>query len=70
MPEHFLPTSDVAHLFQLHVETVYILIAKHGLPAAKIGRRWRFEKSKVHAWFDTYYQTDDVERASQRHGEA
>ncbi len=51
MPKPFLTAIQVAELLQLHVETVYVLIAKQGLPAARIGGRWRFEESKVREWF-------------------
>ena len=52
MSESFLTATDVAQLLQLNVETVYGLIAKQGLPAAKIGRLWRFEESKIRAWVE------------------
>lgn len=60
MAKPFLTASDVARLLQVHIETVYILIAKRGLPAAKIGRYWRFEEKKVRAWFETHYVTLDA----------
>ena len=60
MAEPFLTASDVARLLQVHIETVYILIAKHGLPAAKIGRCWRFEEQKVRAWFEKHYAKLDA----------
>ncbi len=59
MSEPFLTTSDVAQLLQVHNETVYILIAKKGLPAAKIGRQWLFDEQKVRAWVETHYATPD-----------
>ena len=61
MQESFLTANEVAKLFQLHVETIYMLIAKHGLPAAKIGHRWRFEESKVRAWFETRYAESETD---------
>ena len=50
MSEPFLTATDVAQILQLHVETVYLFIAKQGLPALKIGKQWRFEESKIRAW--------------------
>ena len=55
MPKTFLTAAQVAEIFQVHVETIYILIKEDGLPAAKIGHRWRFEESKVRAWFENRY---------------
>ncbi len=51
MPEPFLTTADVAELFKLNVETVYLLIAQQGLPATKIGGQWRFDESEIREWF-------------------
>ena len=51
MPEPFLTTTDVAELFKLNVETVYLLIAQQGLPATKIGGQWRFDESEIREWF-------------------
>lgn len=58
MPKAFLTATEVAQLFRLHIETIYLLIAKEGLPAAKIGHRWRFEESKVRAWFQNRYVSE------------
>jgi excisionase family DNA binding protein len=50
MTSRFLTASDVAELLQLNVETVYSLISKVGLPAAKIGGQWRLSEDDVQAW--------------------
>jgi excisionase family DNA binding protein len=42
---------QVAELLQLNVETVYALITREGLPATRVGRRWRFDESRVRRWF-------------------
>jgi len=55
MPEPLLTASEVAALLKLNVETVYTLITTRGLPAAKIGGRWRFEEARVRAWVETCY---------------
>ena len=55
MPITFLTAQQVAEIFQVHVETIYVLIKEDGLPAAKIGHRWRFEESKVRDWFENRY---------------
>jgi excisionase family DNA binding protein len=70
MAEPFLTASDVARLLQVHIETVYILVAKHSLPAAKIGRRWRFEEQKVRAWFEAHYATLDEAQDTLNHKES
>ena len=60
MSEPFLTASDDARLLQVHVETVYLLIAKRGLPAFKIGRHWRFEEAQVRTWLESHYATPSV----------
>ena len=52
MPEPALTAAEVARLLKLNVETVYTLIRKDGLPAARIGGQWRFSEEKVRAWFE------------------
>ena len=53
LSDALLTAADVAQLLRLNVETVYTLIQKEGLPAAKIGGQWRFSESKIRAWFES-----------------
>jgi excisionase family DNA binding protein len=48
----YLTAHQVAELLQLNIETVYALITREGLPATRVGRRWRFDESRVRRWFD------------------
>ena len=52
MPEDVLTAAEVARTLKLNVETVYSLIRREGLPAARVGGQWRFSKAKVQAWFE------------------
>ena len=52
MSESLLTAAEVAELLKLNVETVYALIQKDGLPAAKVGGQWRFSEANVRAWFE------------------
>jgi excisionase family DNA binding protein len=47
MPAPLLSAADVAAWLNVNIETVYDLIAKHQLPAIKIGGQWRFEEAQV-----------------------
>ena len=49
--EH-LTAGDIARLFKLKVDTIYSLIPKEGLPAAKVGGKWRFDEAAVRSWFN------------------
>ncbi len=61
MSEPLLTTAEVAALLKLNVETVYTLIAKKELLAAKIGGQWRFQESKILKWVEACYTTPDHE---------
>ncbi len=52
MSGSYLTAYQVAELLQLSVETVYALITREGLPATRVGRRWRFDETRVRKWFD------------------
>lgn len=52
MSGSYLTAYQVAELLQLSVETVYALITREGLPATRVGRRWRFDETRVREWFD------------------
>ena len=58
MTESALTAAEVATLLNVNVETVYALIRSDGLPAARVGRRWRFSKPKVLAWFEARHVSD------------
>lgn len=58
MPDQLLTAADVAKLLRVHVETVYSLIATQGLPAIKVGKRWRFEEDKIRAWIESRTVSD------------
>lgn len=55
MTESALTAADVARLLNVNVETVYALIRNDGLPAARVGGRWRFSKHKILAWFEAQH---------------
>jgi excisionase family DNA binding protein len=57
MSTPFLTAGEVAQLLKLNVETVYTLIAKHGLPASRIGKQWRFDEAKIRAWIEAHSVT-------------
>jgi PTS system nitrogen regulatory IIA component len=52
MPEPLLTAAEVAAWLKLNVETVYDLIARHQLPAVRIGGQWRFQEDQVREWLE------------------
>ena len=53
MSDILLTASEVAERLRVNVETSYLLIQKDNLPAAKIGRQWRFAEAEVTHWVST-----------------
>ena len=47
-----MTSSEVAEYLRLPLRTVYKLCQEGKLPAAKIGKHWRFRKEKLDQWFD------------------
>ena len=52
MSDRILKAGDVADLLRLNVETVYSLIRRDGLPAARVGSQWRFSEAKIRLWLE------------------
>jgi excisionase family DNA binding protein len=65
MLEPLLSAADVAAWLNVNIETVYDLIAKHQLPAIRIGGQWRFQETQVREWFEGH--TAAHERSESRH---
>jgi excisionase family DNA binding protein len=41
---------ELAEYLRINIRTVYRLVEKGEIPAAKIGRQWRFDKEIIDAW--------------------
>ena len=50
MDDTLLTAQEVADLLRLNVDTIYRLVQREGLPAAKIGGQWRFGGVEVLEW--------------------
>jgi excisionase family DNA binding protein len=48
--EPWVSLVDVAKHLDVHVETVRRWVLSEAMPAAKIGKAWRFKISEVDAW--------------------
>jgi len=44
--------EEVAQYLKLKPQTIYTWAQKGDIPAAKLGREWRFKKSIIDKWFD------------------
>ena len=48
--EPWLSIAEIAQHLGVHVESVRRWVKGNGLPAAKVGKVWRFKASEVDAW--------------------
>ncbi len=52
LPERFLTPEEVAAMTGLHPESVRRLCRQGRLPAAKVGRKWRFSPEVLERWVE------------------
>jgi len=46
--------EEVADYLRLKPQTIYTWAQKKKIPAAKLGKEWRFKKSIIDEWFSGY----------------
>jgi len=44
--------EEVADYLRVKPQTIYTWAQENKIPAAKIGREWRFRKTAIDKWFD------------------
>jgi len=52
MIDEIMTVADVARYLKLKPQTIYKWLQDGMIPAAKLGKEWRFKKSVIDAWFD------------------
>ncbi len=68
MSDQIMTIEEVAKYLKLKPQTIYTWAQKGKIPAAKIGKEWRFRKDLVEAWFNQHIQeqfqglVEDVEK--------
>ena len=50
MEDRWLSVEEIARYLGVSSDTVYRRIEKHGMPAHRIGRLWKFKKDEVDDW--------------------
>src|SRR3546814_18855758 len=53
--EHILTVAEAARLLKVHPNTVRNLIKAGTIPAARVGRQWRFVEAELVAWIRSGY---------------
>jgi len=54
--EDIMTIEEVAKYLKLKPQTIYMWAQNGKIPAAKIGREWRFRRDLVDAWFNQHIQ--------------
>jgi excisionase family DNA binding protein len=52
MEDRWLSVDEIAKYLGVSSDTVYRWIEKHGMPAHRVGRLWKFKKEHVDAWVE------------------
>ena len=67
MTDKIMTLEEVAAYLRLKPQTIYTWAQNKKIPAAKLGKEWRFKKSIIDAWFEQHIDAsfkDVVKRAS------
>lgn len=52
--EDIMTLEDVAKYLKLKPQTIYTWAQNGKIPAAKLGKEWRFKRSVINKWFDEH----------------
>lgn len=53
-----LTLEEVAKYLKLKPQTIYTWAQNNKIPAAKLGKEWRFRKSVIDKWFNEHISDD------------
>jgi PTS system nitrogen regulatory IIA component len=53
--EEILTLEEVAKYLKVKPQTIYTWAQNNKIPAAKLGKEWRFKKSVIDKWFDQHF---------------
>lgn len=56
--DKIMTLEEVAEYLRLKPQTIYTWAQEKKIPAAKLGKEWRFKKSVIDKWFDNHF--DDM----------
>ena len=55
METDIMTLEEVAAYLKLKPQTIYTWAQTGKIPAAKIGKEWRFKKSIIDTWFESHF---------------
>ena len=56
MSAEIMTIEDVAKYLKMKPQTIYTWAQNGKIPAAKIGKEWRFRRDIIDAWFNNHIQ--------------
>ena len=54
MLDEIMTVAEVANYLKLKPQTIYKWLQDGMIPAAKLGKEWRFRKSVIDKWLDSH----------------
>jgi len=64
-PDEVMTIEELADYLKISKSTLYKLVQDGGMPAQKVGKRWRFHKHAIDEWLKghpEHLQGDDPQR--------
>jgi excisionase family DNA binding protein len=55
--DEIMTLEEVAAYLKVKPQTIYTWAQEKKIPAAKLGKEWRFKRSIVDAWFDQHFDS-------------
>jgi len=55
--DRIMTLEEVAEYLRLKPQTIYTWAQGKKIPAAKLGKEWRFKKSVIDKWFNNHIDT-------------
>ena len=53
--DEILTLEEVAAYLKVKPQTIYTWAQEKKIPAAKLGKEWRFKKSVIDTWFNSHF---------------
>lgn len=51
--DRWLSVQEISEYLGVSKETIYRWLDRKSIPASKVGKLWKFKKSRVDAWIDS-----------------
>jgi len=65
--DKFLTVKELCQYLKIPKPTIYMMLGKRRIPAAKVGKQWRFNKESIDKWMadkEKYYTERKDRRAT------